>query len=67
MVAGYWHKKEQRPLSADDQALLTALEGNIADALTGFGAGSEGVFAKLSSRSPIWRQTTMDDKWLNPS
>lgn len=60
MVAGYWHKKEQRPLSADDQALLTALEGNIAAALTGFGAGSEGVFAKLSSRSPKDSQFSMD-------
>jgi hypothetical protein len=60
MVAGYWHKKEQRLLSADDEELLTALEGNIATTLAGFGAGSEGVFAKLSSRSPKDSQFSMD-------
>ena len=60
MVAGYWHKKEQKSLTADDQALLTALEGKIEKALAGFGAGSEGVFAKLSSRSPKDSQFSMD-------
>jgi hypothetical protein len=43
MAAGYWQKKDQqKPLTAEDQALLAALEGKIAAALEGFGAGSEG-------------------------
>lgn len=54
LIAAYNHRARgaEGPLPAESQTVLEALEARLALALDAFGPSAEGVFAKLSSRSP---------------